>query len=386
MVPHTSKNVSTEITSSSISSLPARVCLCTNSQPDCSYQKIYHTIKKGQSFSVIVSAVDQVGHLVGGTIQSILRFNGSGLAEGQLTRAIPAQCTELTFNIVSPQTREVLSLYASNGPCNDEEFSTLKLNIGFLPCSCPLGFQPFAGNMEINCTCVCDDSISSFVTCDPLTESVTTLSQSNVWISYINNSGYLVYPHCPYGYCNSRSIAINLNQAGGEDAQCAFNRSGLLCGSCQSWLSLSIGSSRCVECPHYWPVIFVFITIAALLAGIVLVAVLLALNLTVAVGTLNGLLFYVNVISVNRNVLLPFKEKNFVAIFISWLNLELGIDTCYIPGMDAYIKTWIRCCIFGISDRFHNGCCQFLLIQVYKLYRQKKSSSNLIHTCLLILR
>ena len=336
------KHVSTGINSSSISSLPARVCLCYNNRPNCSYQKVHKNVKKGETFSIQVSAVDQIGHPVGGTIQSILKFNKSGLAEGQLTRTIPAQCTELTFNIVSPQKEEVLSLYASNGPCNNAEFSTLSLNVDFLTCTCPIGFQPFKDNIGTNCTCVCDDSISSFMTCDPLTESLMKRSQSNVWISYINNSGYLVYPHCPYGYCNSQSITVNLNQPDGEDAQCAFNRSGLLCGSCQSGFSLSLGSLRCVECPNHWPVVFVFVTLAALLAGVVLVAVVLVLNLTVAVGTLNGLIFYVNVVSVNRNILLPFKEQNFITVFISWLNLELGIDTCYVPGMDAYSKTWIQ--------------------------------------------
>ena len=28
--------------------------------------------------------------------------------------------------------------------------------------------------------------------------------------------------------------------------------------------------------------------------------------------------------------------------FISWLNLELGLDTCFFPGMDAYWKTLLQ--------------------------------------------
>ena len=66
-------------------------------------------------------------------------------------------------------------------------------------------------------------------------------------------------------------------------------------------------------------------------------------SMTVATGTLNGLIFYVNIVAVNRSILLPFEEQNFTTVFISWLNnLELGIDTCYFPGMDAYSKTWIQ--------------------------------------------
>jgi hypothetical protein len=90
------------------------------------------------------------------------------------------------------------------------------------------------------------------------------------------------------------------------------------------------------------PVLLVVIVIAAIVAGIVLVAVLLTLNMTVAVGTLNGLIFYANVLAANRSILLPFSEQNYITVFISWLNLELGLDTCFIEGMDAYTKTWLQ--------------------------------------------
>ena len=164
-----------------------------------------------------------------------------------------------------------------------------------------------------------------------------------MWISYINNTnGYLVFPNCPFDYCNPLSVPINLNQDGGADTQCAFNHSGLVCGSCQDGLSLSLGSSHCLLCPSHWPVVFVFITVAALLAGVILVAALLALNMTVAVGTLNGLIFYVNIVAANRSILLPYKEQSFINVFISWLNLELGIETCYFPGLDTYTKIWIQ--------------------------------------------
>ena len=57
---------------------------------------------------------------------------------------------------------------------------------------------------------------------------------------------------------------------------------------------------------------------------------------------LNGLIFYTNIVYANKSILLPFKKTNFITAFVSWLNLELGIDTCYFPGMDTYIKTWLK--------------------------------------------
>ena len=181
--------------------------------------------------------------------------------------------------------------------------------------------------------------------CDSHTGLLIKKPQSRAWISYINDSdltGYLVYPNCPFDYCLSTSPPVYLNQPNGADTLCAFNRSSLLCGSCQPGLSLSLGSSRCLLCPSYWPALLISITIAAILAGLALVTLLLVLNMTVAIGTLNGLIFYANVLYANKSILLPFQQTNFITVFISWLNLDFGIDTCFFPGMDTYIKTWLQ--------------------------------------------
>ena len=148
-----------------------------------------------------------------------------GLAEGQLTQEVSGECTNLTFNVFSPHNSEELTLYASDGPCNDAELSKGTLQIEFLTCSCPIGLQP--SENKINCVCECHRDISQHVEqCDPHTGFIVTQSQSNVWISYTNKTGYLVYPNCPFDYCNSLSVSVDLNQ---PDVQCAFNRSSLLC-------------------------------------------------------------------------------------------------------------------------------------------------------------
>ena len=324
-------------TNTSISSHPVKVSLCDN------YPHI--NVKKGEGFTVSLVANDQIGHPVSGTIQTSLNFSGSGLAEGQLTRTIPGECTNLTFNVVSPNSSEKLTLYASDGPCKDVELSTAKIEIHFLPCNCPIGLQ-ISGNNKTNCSCECHADVSQYMEqCDSHTGVLIKSSQSRAWIAYVNNTnvtGYLAYPNCPFDYCNSQRQPINLNQRNGADAQCAFNRSSLLCGSCQAGLSLSLASSRCLSCPSHWPALLIAVTIAAVLAGIALVALLLFLNMTVAVGTLNGLIFYANVVYANKNILLQFEDTNFVTVYISWLNLDIGIDTCYFPGMDTYTKTWLQ--------------------------------------------
>ena len=122
------------------------------------------------------------------------------------------------------------------------------------------------------------------------------------------------------------------------DAQCKYNRSGLLCGMCQKGFSLVFGSSKCLKCSNT----YLSLLIAFALAGILLVIFLLILKLTVAVGTINGLIFYANIVSVNRAQLFPSGETNILTVFIAWVNLDLGIETCFFDGMDAYSKAWLQ--------------------------------------------
>ena len=71
-------------------------------------------------------------------------------------------------------------------------------------------------------------------------------------------------------------------------------------------------------------------------------AVILMLKLSVAIGTINGLIFYANVIQANRFIFFPLGETNILTVFIAWLNLDLGIETCFYDGMTAFAFTWLQ--------------------------------------------
>ena len=76
--------------------------------------------------------------------------------------------------------------------------------------------------------------------------------------------------------------------------------------------------------------------------GVALIFFLLACKLTVATGMLSGLVFYANIIGPNRTIFLPVESTNAFSIFIAWLNLDFGIETCFYNGMDVYSKTWLQ--------------------------------------------
>ena len=87
----------------------------------------------------------------------------------------------------------------------------------------------------------------------------------------------------------------------------------------------------------------ILITVIVIVAGIALVVLLYLLNITVTTGTISGIIFYANVVSINDSVFLVndnvFKP---LSVFISFTNLDLGIETCFYNGMDSYAKMWLQ--------------------------------------------
>ena len=87
----------------------------------------------------------------------------------------------------------------------------------------------------------------------------------------------------------------------------------------------------------------ILISVIIIIAGVLLVVLLYILNLTVTIGTISGIIFYANIVSINDSVFLVndnvFKS---LKVFISFVNLDLGIETCFYNGMDSYVKMWLQ--------------------------------------------
>ena len=288
--------------------------------------------------------MDQVSHSVDANIISSLSSQDGGFSEGQQTQRVEKNCSNVTFNVFSSHDSEIINLFA-DGPCGSSTLSTKHLFIEFSECTCPFGFQPL--DSDTRCGCDCDSKLSPHITsCNSKTKSLVRVN-TNSWITHINDTdppGYVIHPNCPLDYCRSptENVSMNLDLPDGSDAQCAYNRSGVLCGGCQEHLSLSLGSSRCLSCHSHWPAILVIILLAAIIAGILLVTALLVLNMTVAAGLINGFIFYANIIAANSAIFFPSSEPSFPTVFVAWLNLDIGIDVCFFDGLDTYTKTWLQ--------------------------------------------
>ena len=155
-----------------------------------------------------------------------------------------------------------------------------------------------------------------------------------------DQSGVIVHDHCPFDHCITTDRVAQPLDLLYPDKQCAFHRSGILCGACQSNFSHMLGTSKCKQCTTPW--IALIVPLIAV-AGVILVVGLMLLNLTVSTGTINGLIFYANILRANHAVYFPHQASNsFLSIFIAWLNLDLGVEICFYDGLDAYSKTWLQ--------------------------------------------
>ena len=201
-------------------------------------------------------------------------------------------------------------------------------DVQLLPC--PIGFTLQNG------VCDCDPLLPPDIDTCYIDQSAIR-RPANTWISYTQSdtSKYLI-TDCPMDFCLPFSSNVDLLY---PDTQCQFNRTGILCSQCPHPLSMVFGSSRCKKCTN----VHILITIIVIVAGIVLVVLLYVLNLTVTKATINGLILYANIININDSVfLINDNVLNPLRIFISFLNLDLGIETCFYNGMDTYVKMWLQ--------------------------------------------
>ena len=340
---------------SNISSDPYGVCLCDESgHMNCSIKSYTFPrfVYPGEMFNISAAAVGQRHGVAPATI--IATIIGSHTVPRLVKQNdTSSRCITLTYVLYSKQRRETLELTVEQPRPKASSFYyrypppnvTVSLSL------CPWGFtlqhdppycdcNPLLVRRKISCNInhqTIQRVVPVWIGCADSMRVNT--SDSGLAVSCTVNQatcqGVVVCPRCPYDYCVLKKVNISWNST---DEQCAFNRTGTLCGKCQHGLSLVLGSSKCLHCSNF----YLLLVIVFALAGLMLVTFLIVCNLTVSEGMINGLVFYANVVHINRSIYFPSTETNPLAVFIAWLNLDLGIETCFYNGMDAYAKAWLQ--------------------------------------------
>ena len=275
-----------------------------------------------------------------GTVPSKVRRINHGLTlpGSQFLQQASNTCTKLNYSVFSLSHVDI-GLLAEGSPCSVLRDANILGISGYINQTCPPGFNL----SKSKTSCVCEPRLAHYTNNCNITNglgNITRKSGRQFWVGYDHQSQsddkLIFHPLCPYNYCVSYEATFPLNES---DMQCANNRSGLLCGACKKGYSLVLGTSRCRKCTNNYNLALL---IPFAVMGVALVFLLLVCKLTVATGTLSGLMFYANIIGVNRTVFLPGKSTDAFSIFIAWLNLDFGIETCFYNGMDAYSKTWLQ--------------------------------------------
>ena len=356
-----------------VTSDPLHVCDCaTQSVEDCMNNvPIVHHIEAYPGETFILQLV-VMGQLLNTTTFSgvpspvyagILPLHSNNTAtipQGMRVQNVARRCSELNFSVSSTNRNEVMALAVNDNlhlipdyfvqlwntkdragmPSPDltiPAFVTIELT------PCPVGFELSEEAGECQCA---STLLEHVVSCDINTKLL--MKKPLAWVSdsqgfedflhLDDNSSllYLTHSHCPFDFCYSNDeFEFNMEK---PDSQCRHNRSGILCGQCNN-LSLTLGSMECRQCTN----IYLLLLVPFALAGILLILFLSLTDMTVAAGTINGLLFYANIVWENKATFFPPETSGgFLAVFIAWLNLDFGISTCFYDGLDSYAYTWLQ--------------------------------------------
>ena len=365
----------------SISSNPKRICLCQDKEPICVTNYLNVSVTPGEKFNLSVALVGNDFGLVTGGVYA-LDTSGEDVSfffspREKLQSITDLRCTDIEYSIhpvsensttvelllatdsisasiqrILFQRQDVLTEYRSSIKqyMQKNEITAQLLNapvfIRLTIFPCPSGMNL---TEETYNTCQCQQGLTEFVkNCEAINNTGVLYRNGTSWIgtSPFNNTTILANKYCPFGYCRSDKLGVNLDN---PDIQCALNHSGVLCGGCPPGLSRAIGSSRCIDCPDNNGVALLVVFIVA---GVVLVLFIKLLDITVAHGTINGLILYANIIWINQGIFFPLLSEQanqnlsnlyyFLRVFVAWLNLDFGIETCFIKGLDAYGKTWLQ--------------------------------------------
>ena len=316
-----------------VSSDPIVVCPCVNGTVNCNIASLRREVYPGQVFNVSLVTVGLCGGVSPGTV--VVELDEQiNLMYATTTDYTSTSCTTLNYTVKLTTSIISNTTITINIPDGDiYNIRSINVNLTILPCPLGLVVDFTSGD------CVCNNDITHISICDVSWMPYPIQRSGNNWIyhrfDYYNCT--IAHIGCPFDYCLKSHVKFTLNDS---DLQCNYNRSGILCGQCIQGLSLMIGSNRCANCTDM-KLVSVSIIILAAVAGVVLVVLLMILNLTVSVGSVNGLLFYANLVKLNESVFFPNGNIRAITQFISWCNLDLGFEYCFVDGLDGYVKTWL---------------------------------------------
>ena len=308
-------------------------CRSTDRETNCSKSLIFGlsvATYPGKTFQIGIAVTDENSNPVSGIVTAEFMNQPHfilGQEQGTIHFFGKTNCSMHSFTVKNPLPTTVMPMYfilTSNLGLDLDVSRAVYVHM----LDCPTGFVKTEG------ICKCIPLLDRYgADCNIDTSSIKIPIYTDAWIGVVNNLTVGVSRNCPAGYCNLGEVDFS-----GLGLICDGNRTGAVCGVCDNGLSVQFGSTKCSRCASMW---LLSIAVYAL-AGILLVILLFVLRLTVDKGTVNGLIFYANILGINARYFLRDSKLQFLLIFISLVNLELGFPVCFYNGMNDIVKTGLQ--------------------------------------------
>ena len=187
---------------------------------------------------------DTSGNFIRASLTNVGDSEGkSRIPEIQKIQEIQRSCKKLTYSVKTLAKSVQIKLRIDA----IEDSHPSYINITIL--QCPLGFQPGKSNKK----CICSEYLLTKIpdiSCNIVDNNGHISVPGKTWIGNYSDK-LAIHRHCPLDYCNPKlhSIDLRIQQ---QHLQCTNNRSGVLCGACQTGLSLGLGTARCLDhCSNY---------------------------------------------------------------------------------------------------------------------------------------
>lgn len=345
-----------EISPLDLSTYAKEITLCSHNQ-----QQFYECYP-GESFHIPIRTIDVYNHSTYAVITKSVRDSLNWWFSGPKDTSNYLRAEDYCTNIS-------IALYTNDkSTLGKKEFllfsllrkdKTLEVSVQLKPC--PTGFE--LDMKEGNCACsrflktAMEYYNKQDLLCHIENSSFSRLQQF-IWagITQDNKFGICYFCH----YCNfdsyldtfivnssksvKKSFVISSKNSSSQKPLCYGNREGDICGVCLPGHSVVFGSHECMKCDSKW---WLFTSILYVVIGPMLICLLYILRLTLVSGTLNGIIFYVQIFNAVMENFINFscsdcgKEELHVRItnmFIATLNLNLGFPLCFYDKMDAIWK------------------------------------------------
>ena len=342
------------------------ICLCNSGNISCTNNTNLHkhlTAFPGEAIPISAALHGwpyQIGNnTIYPTVDGIVDVhveNSGGCRCKQLIE-LGTGCGMLPYTVESPSVPAnitvTMDVHSDLAQFYSEDFSTVTLQIEVKVC--PIGF-------ELSHICICSKSVTMVpdanVTCNITDQSFQR--RGSYWIGVEPNTNCIINSPCAALYCNEDRNTFTLN-SNSTDSQCNRGRTGLLCGSCMDGWSLKLGTQSCCKWCSNW---YLLLLIPFAVAGIALLVFINITGFIVSQGTVNGVILYANVVKLFEPIIFPNGPVPVLKIFIAWMNLDLGIDTCFYYGMTAAARAWLQF-VFPVLHMVHSIGCHTCLKAIH---------------------